>query len=30
MRERASLIGGSFTIESQPDAGTVIQIRVPV
>jgi PAS domain S-box-containing protein len=30
MRERAALIGGSVTIESQPDAGTVIQVRVPV
>ena len=30
MRERASLLGGSLRIESQPGAGTVIQVLVPL
>ncbi len=30
MRERASLIGGTFEIESAPDKGTTIYVRVPV
>ncbi|HLB29063.1 MAG TPA: ATP-binding protein, partial [Dehalococcoidia bacterium] len=30
MRERASLLGGSLRIESQPGSGTVIQVLVPL
>lgn len=30
MRERAELIGGTFTIESQPGIGTTVFIRAPV
>ena len=30
MRERASLVGGSFDIESQPGRGATVRIRVPV
>lgn len=30
MRERAMLIGGTFEIESKPDEGTTVFIRVPV
>lgn len=30
MGERARLLGGSLTVESAPDAGTVIEVRVPV
>lgn len=30
MRERAKLVGGSLTIESQPGAGTTVYLRVPV
>jgi two-component system NarL family sensor kinase len=30
MRERARLLGGSLTVESAPDAGTAIEVRVPV
>jgi two-component system NarL family sensor kinase len=30
MRERARLLGGSLTVESAPEAGTVIDVRVPV
>jgi len=29
MRERAALIGGTFTIESVPGAGTSVMVRVP-
>jgi len=30
MRERARLLGGSLTVESAPDAGTAIEVRVPI
>lgn len=30
MRERATLIGGGFTIESLPKQGTTIQVRIPI
>jgi two-component system, NarL family, sensor histidine kinase UhpB len=30
MRERVELIGGTFSIESQPGQGTCIEVRVPV
>ncbi len=30
MRERARLLGGSLTVESVPDAGTAIEVRVPL
>jgi len=30
MRERARLLGGSLTVESAPDAGTAIEVRIPV
>jgi PAS domain S-box-containing protein len=30
MRERAALLGGTVTIESTPDEGTTIYVRVPV
>jgi len=30
MRERASLIGGKLSVESQPDAGTTIFLEVPL
>jgi two-component system sensor histidine kinase UhpB len=30
MRERALLVGGTLTIESAPDAGTTVVLRVPV
>ena len=30
MRERASLIGGTFEIESAPGSGTAVLIRVPI
>jgi signal transduction histidine kinase len=29
MRERAAIIGGTFTISGQPGKGTVIAVRVP-
>ncbi len=29
MKERASLVGGSFEIESAPDSGTTVFVRVP-
>jgi two-component system sensor histidine kinase UhpB len=29
MRERALLVGGELTIESRPDAGTTVRLRVP-
>ena len=29
MRERALLVGGDLTIESRPDAGTTVRLRVP-
>jgi two-component system sensor histidine kinase UhpB len=30
MRERAALLGGTVTIESTPDEGTTIYVRVPI
>ncbi len=30
MRERAALVGGTIEIESQPDDGTTIVVRIPV
>jgi len=30
MQERASLVGGSFTIESTPGHGTTVYVRIPV
>jgi len=30
MRERAHLLGGTLTVESAPDAGAAIDVRVPV
>ncbi|MBM3678209.1 MAG: GAF domain-containing sensor histidine kinase [Actinobacteria bacterium] len=30
MRERVDLLGGSFSLESSPDAGTTIQLQLPV
>ena len=30
MRERARLLGGSLTVESAPDAGTAIEVRLPI
>jgi len=30
MRERAALVGGTAEIESQPDEGTTVFIRIPV
>lgn len=30
IRERALLLGGQYTIQSEPDKGTVIQLRVPL
>lgn len=30
MRERLHLVGGELTIDSQPSAGTRIDVRVPV
>ncbi len=30
MKERAGLIGGDFTIESQPGKGTVVRINIPL
>lgn len=30
MRERARLLGGSLTIESQPDQGTTVKIQLPI
>ena len=30
MRERAHLLGGSFAIESAPNAGTIVEARIPV
>jgi signal transduction histidine kinase len=30
MRERARLVGGTFTIDSQPTAGTTVTARVPL
>ena len=29
MRERALLVGGDLTIESRPDAGTTVRLRIP-
>lgn len=29
MRERAELLGGELSIESSPDAGTVVEVRLP-
>jgi signal transduction histidine kinase len=29
MRERAALVGGTAEIESQPDEGTTVFIRIP-
>jgi len=30
MRERASLLGGSFQLRSKPDEGTRIRIEIPI
>jgi len=30
MRERARLIGGTLTIDSGPERGTSVQVRVPL
>ncbi|MBC7933105.1 MAG: PAS domain-containing protein, partial [Rubrivivax sp.] len=30
MRERAALVGGTFEIESHPNAGTTVVVRIPV
>ena len=30
MRERAKLLGGSLTVESAPEGGTAIEVRVPI
>ena len=30
MRERAALVGGTIEIESQPDSGTTVVVRIPV
>ena len=30
MRERAKLLGGSFTINSSPDLGTVVEAAIPM
>jgi signal transduction histidine kinase len=30
MRERARLLGGTLAVESARDAGTAIEVRVPV
>jgi signal transduction histidine kinase len=30
MRERALLVGGELSIESRPDEGTRIRLRVPI
>jgi signal transduction histidine kinase len=30
MRERARLVNGTITIDSKPDGGTVIEVRVPL
>jgi signal transduction histidine kinase len=30
MRERAALLGGSVTIESKPNNGTTVYVRIPM
>ena len=30
MKERASLVGGQVDIESEPDQGTVVRVRIPL
>jgi signal transduction histidine kinase len=30
MRERAAVVGGNIEIESQPNSGTTIVVRIPV
>jgi signal transduction histidine kinase len=29
MRERATLLGGEFTMESAPGSGTTVRVRIP-
>jgi signal transduction histidine kinase len=30
MRERAEMVGGSFTVESLPGKGTTIRTQIPI